>query len=246
MACRDGETLTGVLRSAGVNTDFITADEGVSGHAIIQVDSSGQNCIIINGGANDRIRESFVSEVLDHFGDGDILLLQNDICSIPSIMKKAYSRGMSIAFNPSPLNEQIAACPLETVRWFILNQVEGEGLTGETKAESIAEKLLKRFPGCAVVLTLGHNGVLYRDSSGISYRHGIYRVKRVDTTGAGDTFTGYFLACVAAGLDAPEILRRASVASSLAVSRMGAAASIPTLREVLAAKLEPVQISSDF
>jgi ribokinase len=90
------------------------------------------------------------------------------------------------------------------------------------------------------VLTIGRDGVLYKDP-GETLSHGIYDVRRVDTTAAGDTFTGFFMASLAEGKGAAEALRVASLASSIAVSRKGASSSVPTIEETLAANLEYIE-----
>ena len=236
---KDGGALLDILREAGVSTEYVrVSDVDATGTALIQVDRNGQNCILLHSGANHTIDAGLIDTVLASFGEGDILLMQNEINGVGRIMQKACDRGMRIAFNPSPYQREIADYPLACVRWMILNEIEGQALTGRTDPEEIADVLLRRYPDSAVVLTLGSRGVYYRDAR-ICARHGVYKVRTVDTTGAGDTFTGYFLAGVWEGLDIPETLRRASVASSLAVSRKGAAASIPAIGEVLRANLAP-------
>ena len=235
-----GEMLLACLKEAGADTRYVLCDEEAeTGHTIIQVDESGQNCIILFGGTNRLITPEEAEHVLKDFGEGDILLLQNEISSVPEIMRKAAGKGMRIALNPSPISEELFRYPLELVTWFLLNEIEGYELTGRKEPEEIADELLRRYPQSRVVLTLGKDGVLYRDAE-LTARHGIYRVNRVDTTAAGDTFTGYFLAGEAEGIPVAETLRRASVASSIAVSRAGAAPSIPRVEEVLRARLEPV------
>lgn len=228
----DGEFLIDVLKEAGVHTEYIGRSEGQSGQALIQVDSSGQNCILLYHGANFEIAESDFDQVLSHFGPGDLLVLQNEINDIDALMKKAAARGMEIVFNPSPIGPEIARCDLSLVSWFLLNEVEGRELTGESDPEKITDILLRRYPNAHIVLTLGQDGVVYRDGEKTA-RHGIFKVPVVDTTAAGDTFTGFFLAGMAAAEPVERALRVASAASAIAVSRKGAAVSIPTLREVL-------------
>lgn len=234
----NGGMLADELKKSGADIRYVKESAQVSGHAIIQVDQTGQNCILLYSGANHDIDCAFVDDVLADFSQGDLLLLQNEINNIPYIMEKAHEKGMLIALNPSPISRELMTYPLQYVKWFFLNEIEGEALSGKTDPEQIADTLLERYPGSAVVLTLGKRGVFYKDAN-VTAKHGIYQVKCVDTTGAGDTFTGYFIAGLSVSLDIPEILRRASVASSIAVSRAGAAASIPTLAEVLAAELTP-------
>lgn len=228
---KDGSSLTQTLREAGVDISCVRQSGVMTGNAVIQVDSTGQNSIIVYGGANRDIGTEFVDEVLRRFSRGDILLLQNEISRIPYIMRQAHQKGMKIYLNPSPITADLLKYPLELVSCFILNEDEGSRLTGRQGEEEIAGELLKKYPRCRVLLTLGGRGALYRSGTA-EYRHGTYPVKPVDTTGAGDTFTGYFLAGTAAGKSVEESLRLASIAASIAVTRNGASASIPTLREV--------------
>jgi ribokinase len=228
---KDGEMLKEALQNNKVNTNYIEYADCPSGHAIIQVDKTGQNCIILFSGANNAITEKYVDKVLSNFEKDDILLIQNEINCIPYIMEKSYKKGLKIVLNPSPINEKIKELPLRYVSYFILNEIEGNEITGQTEAEKILDELLSRYPESSVVLTLGKNGVTYRDKN-IYSKHGIYDVRVVDTTAAGDTFTGYFLALLTEGLAIEKILEKASIASSISVSRAGAANSIPLRNEV--------------
>lgn len=232
----DGAKLTDYLMQAGVHTEHVKEIDMPTGHAIIQVDKNGQNCILLFGGANQCITEAQVCETMAHFDAGDILLLQNETSATGEIIRAAHAHGLRIALNPSPATPQLLELPLELVEWFILNEVEGTQITGETDPEAITAALLARYPNCRVVLTLGKRGVVYRDANE-TCSHGIYRVPVVDTTGAGDTFTGFFLAGAATGVPIAKCLETASKASSLAITRAGAAETIPSAAEVAAAQL---------
>lgn len=236
MIGKDGAMLKKLLSDSGVDTRYVKTCGVPTGNAVIQVDKNGQNSIILFGGANRQISNGFVDEVLENFGARDILLLQNEINNTPYIMKRAHERGMQIYLNPSPITRQLLEYPLELVKCFILNEIEGKELTGESDEESILAALLKKYPGCKVILTLGEKGAIYKDAEN-EHRQGIYKVKAVDTTGAGDTFTGYFIASVANNRSVPESLRLASMAAAIAVSRPGAAVSIPLLEEVINSNL---------
>ena len=214
--------------------------QGHTGHAIIQVDKKGQNCILLYGGANQEITTDYIDDVLAHFEKGDMLLLQNEINNIDYIIKKAAEKGMILAINPSPISDELVKMDLTSITYFILNEIEGNELTQETDPEKIARKMRQIYPGCVVVLTLGKQGVMYYDGTN-TYTHGIYDVPVVDTTAAGDTFTGFFLSTLMQGEDVPKALEYASVASSLAVSQKGAAPSIPTMEQVKNAKLKKVE-----
>lgn len=236
VGAEDGGLLCRALAESGVNIDYVARREDTaSGHAIIQVNQSGQNCILLYGGANQTITPQQVDETLSHFDAGDFLVLQNEINQLAYIMERAHEKGMVIVLNPSPLDEIIGTLPLSYVDYFLLNEVEAGDLCG---GQGSLEEMARRFPSARIVLTLGKEGVRYRDGDQI-LSHGIYKVPVVDTTAAGDTFTGFFIGSLTQGCDAGEALRLASVASSLAVSRPGAGASIPWMEEVRTCALEP-------
>jgi len=143
---------------------------------------------------------------------------------------------MMIILNPSPYDSALDACDFSKISMFLLNEVEGGQVTGEKETDAILEKLKEIYPDAKVVLTLGGEGSVYQYKDE-QYRQGIYPVKAVDTTAAGDTFTGYFISSVLEGLPVPEGLKLAAKASAIAVSRQGATASIPLREEVLKAEL---------
>lgn len=234
----DGLWLTELLREKGVDTNLIRTDGTRTGHAVIQVGSDGQNCIIIHGGANREITGNYVEDVISQFSEGDYLVAQNEINCLGGILEGAHARGMRIALNPSPMDSTIYGLPLHKVEFFLLNEIEGCAISGEDQPEAMANRLLERYPHSRIVITLGKSGVLYKDRENM-FTHGIYRTPTVDTTAAGDTFTGYFIARVAQGDPVPEALRLASLASSLAVSVKGAAVSIPSLKTVKSCNLSP-------
>ena len=232
MIGQDGLHLLKTLEQSNVTASFVAGSENSNtGSTIIQVDKNGQNSIICVGGANHMIDETYVKRVIAQFEPGDIILLQNEINNIPFIMKEANQKGLKIAFNPSPITEELLGYPLDLVDILVLNEIEGYELTKENDYVNIIKALHKAYPKTSVLLTLGKKGALFSDGVN-SYSHGIYDVKVVDTTAAGDTFTGYFLAAYANKEPIEECLRKASIASSLAVSRPGASASIPYLSEV--------------
>lgn len=232
MIGHDGEPLLAMLKDNGVDTRFVRVVNAPTGHAVIQVDQAGQNSIIIFGGANTCIDEAFIDEVYAHFDVGDIVLLQNEISSLTYAIRRAHELGLRIALNPSPMTDELADCPeLGHVTWLILNEIEGQRLTGAEDGEAICERLRKLYPSAKILLTLGEDGCIYQDEEQ-SLKQGIFKVPVVDTTAAGDTFTGYFLAGICEGLPIRQILRMAAKASSMAVSKKGAAISIPLRSEV--------------
>lgn len=234
MVGEDGQAFLRLCESEGVDTSCVRSVPGKSGHAIIQLDKNAQNCILLYGGSNRKITKEFVDEVLAKFEKEDILLLQNEISQMRYIIEKAYEKGIRIILNPSPYDETIEACDLRKVSVFLLNEVEGEQISGEKEPECILEKLRERFPQSQIVLTLGEEGVMYADKEKVC-RQEIYQVEAVDTTAAGDTFTGYFIAGLLRKMEISEILKMCTKASAIAVSRKGATDSIPKIEEVLGA-----------
>ncbi|MEA4912586.1 MAG: ribokinase [Oscillospiraceae bacterium] len=233
---REGGFLRERLAAAGADvSDVKTLDDIATGHAIIQVDTAGQNSIVLFAGANHRISEADVDAAIGRCAAGDILLLQNETSCVPYAIAAAHAAGLRVALNPSPITAALAKdAALADVDWFILNEIEGEAVSGEKDAEKICDALLARFPDTHVMLTLGGRGCMYKDARQTA-RHDIFKVPVVDTTAAGDTFTGYFLAGVERGEAIETILAQASMASSIAVSRAGASDSIPAYAQVLRA-----------
>ena len=229
----DGRFLLDELAAAGVRTDHVSVLQQVrTGNAIIQNDKTGDNCILLYGGANRAVTEAQADAALGHFCAGDWLLLQNEINQLPYIMRQAHARGMKIAFNPSPMEARVLDFPLEYVDLFLLNRVEAAQLAGQDgAADDLLRVLGEQFPGAAVVLTLGEQGAVYADGEQ-TIRQAAYPAEAVDTTAAGDTFTGFFLASLLRGEGVPQAMERAARAAAIAVTRRGAAPSIPTLAEL--------------
>ena len=230
----DGKFLVQCLEDAGVNTKFVKVlPEIKSGHAIIQNTDDGDNCIVLYGGANQSITKEQVDETLSFFESGDYLILQNEINELKYIIEQAHAKGMKIVLNPSPMNEIINELPLDAVNYFLLNEIEAGQVLGKAveNPDEIIAALAETFPHAKVVLTLGSEGSVFYDGEH-KIRQGIYKVKAVDTTAAGDTFTGFFIAGESMGRDVKESMDMAAKASAIAVSRPGAGVSIPTFSEV--------------
>lgn len=228
----DGQPFLDACRQYGVHSELIHTVEGKTGHAIIQLDKNGQNSILLYGGANQMLTQEYVDRILEPFSAGDILLLQNEVNLLPYIVDKGYEMGMQIALNPSPFNEKLLAVDFNKISIFLLNEIEGEQITGKTEPEEILSAMLERYPAAKIVLTLGAEGAVYADSAQKQYQPA-YPVDVVDTTAAGDTFTGYFIAGMIEGMEIPGILQMSAVASSITVSREGAVPSIPKREEVM-------------
>ena len=239
----DGMFLLEQLKEAGVKTDLVKIlDDVRTGNAIIQNDDEGDNCIVLFGGANQAITKEQVDEVFKDFTNEDYLLIQNEINELSYIVEKAKEEGMKIILNPSPMNEKIMKLPLDQIDYFILNEIEAMQILEMDKPEEIdgkyiASLLHERFKDATIVLTLGSEGsVCISDDEYVE--QSIYKVKAIDTTAAGDTYTGYFIAGILNGKTIKESMDIASKASAIAVTRQGAAPSIPVLEAVEEYKLD--------
>ena len=228
----EGAWIKELLQESGVDVSLVRVVDAPTGHAVIQVNREGENAIIIHGGANRLFREEEIERVLECAEAGDFLLLQNETNAVAELLEKSAGKGFTVVFNPAPMDDGVKNYPLEHVDIFIVNAIEGEALTGERGADAILDAMLARYPKSRTVLTLGSEGVVYAAGKE-RIRVPARKVKAVDTTGAGDTFIGYFLAELSRGSAAERCLERAVKASALCVTRKGAADSIPLLAELL-------------
>ena len=229
----DGDILLDMLKSRGVNTDsVIKIDNITSGHAIIQVDSHGQNSILLYPGANRRMTPELIDRELEKYSCSDWLLIQNETNCLEYIMRAANKKGMKIAFNPSPMDGTVSTLPLELVDLFLVNEIEGAAVTGKEITEEITAEFEKLFPNAAVILTLGKKGSVFKSEKDMLFQPSYCGTVK-DTTGAGDTYTGFFIANYIKGVSPQECMRIAAMASTVQISRDGAAIAIPTKQEVL-------------
>ena len=235
---KDGDFLLELLKESCVNIKYIQVLEGVqTGTAIIQNDKSGDNCIILYSGANHQITKEQIANTISDFEKGDFLVLQNEINGMDSIVRVAEEKGLKIVLNPSPMNEKILGLPLQYVDYFVLNEVEAAQILGlenisEKDGEKIVRELYNTYPHAKIVLTLGAEGSIYFDGEKL-YRQRAYKTEVVDTTAAGDTFSGFFIAGILRGDTVEQAMDTAARAAGIAISRPGAAPSIPKKEEVL-------------
>lgn len=227
----DGDMLLKQLKQAGVHTQYTTKKDTATGHAMIQVNKDGQNSILIYGGANLELTREMVDAVLDEAEKPDMVLLQNETSQVHYIAEACRNRGIPVAFNPSPYSNSLKDFPYEAIQYLLINETEGNQITEESTPEKIAASLMSQYPEMRVVLTLGSKGVYYQDKK-MSSSHNGFRVQAVDTTGAGDTFTGFFLGSILKGTEVGEALRWGCGAAALSVTKSGAALSIPEMEEV--------------
>lgn len=231
-----GAPLRDLLRNERVDTRYLLDTPQPQGNAVIQVTPQGENSILLFGGSNQCITEKQIAETLNGFCPGDYLLLQNEINALPAIVDRAHVRGMQIVLNPSPCDARLDAVDFGKLAWLFVNEVEAEQLSGSRRAENAWAVLHERYPKLSVLITLGGAGsTAYRvrpDGEIETARQEACMVQAVDTTAAGDTYTGYFLAGLMEGRSLQDCMRRAGMASAICVTRRGAAPSIPGRTEV--------------
>lgn len=225
----DGLFLKEILVDAGADVSCLRVMDTESGCAFIEVNSKGQNRIIVSAGTNRMYTEEYIKNVLEKAEAGDFVLLQNEINMVGEIIRLSHEKGCRVVFNASPIPGKPEELPLELVDIFMVNELEAAALAGtstEGDFRDILKALQKKYPKAAIVMTLGKEGVFYGYKEEF-YSHPIFKVNAVDTTAAGDTFCGYFLAALCAEKSVETALREASAASAMAVSAKGAAPSIP-------------------
>ena len=227
----DGDFLLEILQKSGADTGFVKRSAGVNGHALIQVAQSGENCILLFAGSNAENDKESIDKVLGNFEAGDILMLQNEISNMEYLVEQGHKKGMQIMLNPSPMDGLMKNLDLSAVTWLILNETEGLELTGKQEPEAILDTLLEKYPNLKIVLTLGSDGSVYKSAAEYC-RQPIFQVQAVDTTAAGDTFTGYFAAAMVEGMPVDKALQLAACAAAMAVAKAGASVSIPLREEV--------------
>ncbi len=226
-----GELLVTTLKDSGVDVSHLVPVGELQGNAVIQVDRSGQNCILLFGGSNQCVTEEQIEKTLEDFDEGDYLLLQNEINNLPLIVDRAAEKGMKIVLNPSPYNEKLKDVDFSKLTWLVINEVEMEQCSGMDLAEEAWLLLHSRYPQLSLLATVGEQGSIAFTERETVLQESM-KVKAVDTTAAGDTYTGYFLAGIMEGISVRESMRRASFAAALAVTKAGAACSIPSREEL--------------
>ena len=227
----NGGFLADILADSGADISLIKRENIPNGHAIIQVDKYGENCIFLYSGSNGVITEEYVDGVLKHFDKGDFLVLQNEVNNLEYIIKKGFEKGLQIVFNPAPFASELKNIDLKCISYLVVNEVEAKGFYDTDDYNDFISYIIREYPHIKLVLTLGKVGSIYADADNCIYQPA-YVVNAVDTTAAGDTFIGYFVSLVASGKEYERAMKYASAASALAVSEMGAAPSIPVYAEV--------------
>ena len=226
------------LSEFGVNVDNVATIDEPSGHAIIQVDDSGENSIVLFGGANQQLTPAQLNQAFKTAATGDWVLIQNECNELAEVFKIAAANELPLVFNPAPMSASVLELPLENAHCLILNEVEANFLAGAgvngggSDVASLVRALIERFPKTIVALTMGAQGAMLIENREIT-SFASPTVNAVDTTGAGDTFVGYFLASLDAGRSLEDAANIACHAAAMSVTAEGATPSIPAQADVL-------------
>lgn len=232
----DSKILTQVLSEDKIDFSNIALRDCPSGHTIIQVDSKGQNCIILYGGANQTITEADIDATLSNFDAGDFMVLQNETSNIRYMIEKASAKGLKVCFNVSPFTDELLKLPLEKCAYLIVNEIEGAAMAGVSEdcdPYELLDKLCVKFPKTSFVLTLGSRGSILKEVGADPISCRAFKVNAVDTTAAGDTFLGYLICNIATDMNRALAIKAATAASALAVQVKGATPSIPRAKDVM-------------
>lgn len=228
----DGRWAVERMLEYGVDTRHISVTAEDTGHAIILVDPAGENSIVTLGGANRALTVDAITHALSVAGSEDTFLFQNETNAQRAGAELASAKGLRVAYAAAPFDAAAVEAVLPLLDLLVLNEVEAGQLETATghKAEALPVK--------DVVVTLGASGCLWHDTDrGAAHHFAAPKVTPVDTTGAGDTFTGYLVAGLDRGMPMPQAIGLATQAAALMVMRVGTADVIPDLKDVQDARL---------
>ena len=237
----NGRMMLRFLKDAGINTDQVTISGKGTGQAFILLQDSGENSIIIFGGANQEIKEKDIENARETIQKSDFIVTQFETPSdqAKNAFKIAKAANVVTVLNPAPAHKNVDPELLKNVDLITPNETEAEILTeikvvDELTAHEAATRL-QELGAKNVIITLGGHGAYYKTPTNEKLVKA-FKVNAVDTTAAGDTFLGALVSRLNKDFsNLEESIIYASKASSLAVQKVGAIPSIPTEKQVLAA-----------
>lgn len=224
---QDGRWAVDRLLEYGVDPRNVTQVGGDTAHAFIMVADDGENAIMVYPGANRNIPEKMVKQALTQAKTGDWFVTQNEVNGQLDAARLAHDMGLNVAYAAAPFDAEITRQMLPFLDFLILNEVEASQLKDATGHGPQDLKVKD------VIVTLGSKGARWFGADG-PVDVPAHKVTPVDTTGAGDTFTGYVLACLDRGQPMLQALQTASKAAAIMVTRHGTADAIPDLADVQA------------
>ncbi len=228
----DGQWAVERLMEYGVDTRHIAELSVPTGHAIIAVDAAGENQILLYPGANQAISPDQLGQALSQAETGDILILQNETNCQLEAAKLGRELGLKVCYAAAPFDADAVQLVLPYIDFLIVNEIEATQLQAATGLAA------SQLPVAQIIVTLGSEGARYFDTAKDEAQDfPAFQVEAVDTTGAGDTFTGYVLAGMDRGMPMAQTISQAMRAAAIMVTRRGTADAIPDLRDVRETKL---------
>lgn len=223
----DGAEALARMVAAGVDCTHVQRlDDMATGHAVICVDGAGENTIVLHGGANRALALPPVLDALRAVEPGDILLMQNETAHLAEVAEHATGLGMEVIYSAAPFDLDAVRRVLPFVTMLVVNAVEAAQLTEAMGCE------IEALPVEAVVITRGAEGAEWRAGGSPVLHQPAFAAEVVDTTGAGDCFTGALAARLAEGAEPADALRFAAAAGALQVGRAGTAGAMPLRAEI--------------
>lgn len=215
------------LMEYGVDTRHIAQLDVPTGHAIINVDAAGENAITLLSGANQQIEAAAIQQALSMGAAGDLIVTQNETNHQKLALETGSKLGFRVCYAAAPFDAKAVEEVLPFLDFLILNEVEARQL------EEALGRTVEALGVRDIVVTLGSKGARWiNGKDGVAQHFDALKVTPVDTTGAGDTFTGYVLAGLDRGLSMGQAISLATRAAALMVTRHGTADVIPDLKEV--------------
>ena len=232
-----GAQLRDALLVEGIDCQAVNEVEGSSGVALIVVDDSSQNAIVIVAGSNGQLTPASLLAFDAVLQAAEVIVCQLEVPmdTVGYALKRARALGKTVILNPAPASGPLPADWYAAIDYLIPNESEASALSGvpvdSLDAAKVAATHLLNAGAGKVIVTLGSQGALFADGQGFEHLPAP-KVQAVDTTAAGDTFVGGFAAALANGQGEAEAIRFGQVAAALSVTRAGAQPSIPTLHDV--------------
>ncbi|WP_195937930.1 ribokinase [Romboutsia sp. 1001713B170131_170501_G6] len=231
-----GETLVNSLKKDNINTNYIQVAEGPSGVALITVDKNAQNSIVVAPGANYKLTKEDIDKNIDAIKNSDIVVVQLEtpLETIKYALKKAKELGKYTILNPAPAvvleDEIIENVDLLTPNETELEIISQKSISNEEDINECAQIMINKGVK-ELIVTLGSKGSLYINKETSMFKKA-YKVEAIDTTAAGDSYTGALAVAIANGKDMEYAMDFASKVGALSVMKEGAQSSLPTLIEV--------------
>lgn len=234
------DTATSLLKAGGVDLSDVRTINGPTGCAFVFVDANSENQIVIIAGANDRVSVEHAQAI--NIEKNDVLMLQLE-CPKETVIaaaKHARKQGAKTIVNPAPY-KWLEKQTFSDIDYLIVNETEADQLATDLHLQGASAKDLHKSTGCAVIKTLGSQGIEAIDDQSRAFTLPGIKVDSIDTVGAGDTFTGFLGAMLVQSNSLQNACKVANAAAALACTKSGAQSAIPTIQDVIDLAQQPAK-----